>query len=297
MILLVALFRGDPILTTLEFALVLTVAAIPVAMPTVLTVTMAVGARLLAEREAIVSRLASIEELAGIDLLCSDKTGTLTENTLMLGEPFCVPGISADAVIAMAALASRTEDQDPIDLAVLAGVTDGARLPNLNVVHFQPFDPVHKRTEATLQGPDGTTFKATKGAPQVILALGVNDREIQSSVEQAIDNFAGRGYRSLGVARTNAQGAWQFLGVLPLSDPPRDDSRATIDAARRLGLKIKMITGDQIAIAREVARQLGLGMNILDAQVLTETPLHLAGQIAEEIERADGFAQVFPEHK
>ena len=152
MIICVALFRGDPILTTLEFALVLTVAAIPVAMPTVLSVTMAVGARLLAKKETIVTRLAAIEELAGVDVLCADKTGTLTQNKLTLGDPFGADGISADQVILNAALASRAENEDTIDLAVLGGVKSDQALAGYQVTHFQPFDPVHKRTEATVKG-------------------------------------------------------------------------------------------------------------------------------------------------
>ena len=152
LILCVALFRGDPMLTTLQFALVLTVAAIPVAMPTVLSVTMAVGARLLAKKEAIVTRLAAIEELAGVDVLCSDKTGTLTQNKLTLGDPFSVDGLPADQVILNAALASRADNKDTIDLAVLGGLKDDQALKGYQVVHFQPFDPVHKRTEATVKG-------------------------------------------------------------------------------------------------------------------------------------------------
>ena len=169
-IITVALFRGDPILATLQFALVLTVAAIPVAMPTVLSVTMAVGARLLAKKEAIVTRLAAIEELAGVDVLCSDKTGTLTQNKLTLGDPFSVNGIPADQVILCAALASRAEDKDTIDLAVIGGLKNDQALKGYQVVHFQPFDPVHKRTEATVKGADGKQFYVAKGAPQVILA-------------------------------------------------------------------------------------------------------------------------------
>ena len=170
LILAVALFRGDKMTTTLQFALVLTVAAIPVAMPTVLSVTMAVGARLLATKQAIVSRLVAIEEMAGMDVLCSDKTGTLTQNKLTLGDPFSVYGVSPDQVILSAALASRAENQDTIDLAVLSGLKDDRALKGYTLVHFQPFDPVHKRTEAAIAGPDGTTFSVTKGAPQVIAA-------------------------------------------------------------------------------------------------------------------------------
>jgi H+-transporting ATPase len=297
LILAVALFRGDRMLTTLQFALVLTVAAIPVAMPTVLSVTMAVGARLLARKEAIVSRLAAIEELAGTDVLCSDKTGTLTQNKLTLGDPFSVNGIPAEQVILNAALASRAENQDTIDLAVLSGLKNDQALKGCQVVHFQPFDPVHKRTEATVKGTDGKEFKVTKGAPQIILELSTNAGQIKSDVDKAIDEFAKRGFRSLGVARTDAQGQWQFLGVLPLFDPPREDSKSTIATARQMGVNVKMVTGDQLAIARETAGQLGLGTNILDAGGFGDTKHHETAQLAESIEKADGFAQVFPEHK
>jgi len=155
LIIIVAIVRGDQFFTTLQFALVLTVAAIPVAMPTVLSVTMAVGARLLAKKQAIVSKLTAIEELAGVDILCSDKTGTLTQNKLTLGDPFGINGISADQVIFNAALASRAENNDTIDLAVLGGLKNEEALKGFQVIHFQPFDAVHKRTEATVKGADG----------------------------------------------------------------------------------------------------------------------------------------------
>ena len=297
LILGVAIFRGDPILTTLQFALVLTVAAIPVAMPTVLSVTMAVGARQLAKREAIVTRLAAIEELAGVDVLCADKTGTLTQNKLTLGDPFSVNGIPADQVILNAALASHADNSDTIDLAVLAGLKGEQALKGYQRVHFQPFDPVHKRTEATVKGADGKEFKVTKGAPQVILNLSANAGQVKPGVEQAVNEFAARGFRSLGVARADAQGAWQFLGVLPLFDPPRQEAKATIATARQMGVKIKMVTGDALAIARETAKKLGMGTAILDASGFGDTKHQETSQLAESIEKADGFAQVFPEHK
>ncbi|OPY65748.1 MAG: Calcium-transporting ATPase 1 [Syntrophorhabdaceae bacterium PtaU1.Bin034] len=297
LILAVALFRGDRMTTTLQFALVLTVAAIPVAMPTVLSVTMAVGARLLAAKQAIVSRLVAIEEMAGMDMLCSDKTGTLTQNKLTLGDPFSMEGITADQVILSAALASRAENQDTIDLAILSGLKDDLALKAYTVVHFQPFDPVHKRTEAAVKTADGMTFKVTKGAPQVILELAANAAEVKPAVDKAVNAFAARGFRSLGVARTDANGQWQFLGVLPLFDPPREDSKATIATARQMGVSVKMVTGDQLAIGKEIAGQLGLGTDILDAGGFGDTRHHETAQLAESIEGADGFAQVFPEHK
>ena len=264
-IIAVAIYRGDPILTTLQFALVLTVAAIPVAMPTVLSVTMAVGARLLANKKAIVTRLVAIEELAGVDILCADKTGTLTQNKLTLGDPFCVNNITAEQVILDAALASRADNNDTIDLAVLGGLKDNQASQGYKVTHFKPFDPVHKRTEAAVTGPNGKAFKVTKGAPQVILELSANAGQVKSAVEKAVNEFAARGFRSLGVARAEGDGPWQFLGVLPLFDPPRDDAKATIATAQQMGVKVKMVTGDALAIAQETAKKLGMGTNILDA--------------------------------
>ena len=297
LILAVALFRGDQMTTTLQFALVLTVAAIPVAMPTVLSVTMAVGARILAAKQAIVSRLSAIEEMAGMDVLCSDKTGTLTQNKLALGDPFSMEGITADQVILSAALASRAENQDTIDLAVLSGLKDDLAFQGHTVVHFQPFDPVRKRTEATVKTADGKTFSVTKGAPQVIMELAINAAEVKPAVDKAVNEFAARGFRSLGVARTDTNGQWQFLGILPLFDPPREDSKATITTARQMGVSVKMVTGDQLAIGKEIAGQLGLGTNMLDAGSFGDTRHHETAQLAESIEKVDGFAQVFPEHK
>jgi H+-transporting ATPase len=296
-IIAIALYRGDPILTTLQFALVLTVAAIPVAMPTVLSVTMAVGARLLAKKQAIVSKLVAIEELAGVDVLCADKTGTLTQNKLTLGDPFCLDKITADQIILAGALASRAENDDTIDLAVLGGLKDKEALKPFNVTHFMPFDPVHKRTEATVKAADGTTFKVTKGAPQVILKLSANAATITENVDEAVNDFAARGFRALGVARADGDGQWQLLGVLPLFDPPREDAKATVATAAQMGVKIKMVTGDALAIARETAKTLGMGANILDGGTLGDSKNDETAAMTKSIEDADGFAQVFPEHK
>ena len=290
-------YRGEPILTVLQFALVLTVAAIPVAMPTVLSVTMAAGARLLAKKQAIVSKLVAIEELAGVDVLCADKTGTLTQNKLTLGDPFCLDAITADDLILAGSLASQAANNDTIDLAVLGGLKDKQALKPYQVAHFQPFDPVHKRTEAMVKGADGKTFKVTKGAPQVILALSANAAAVKSAVDKAVDDFAARGFRALGVARAEDDGEWRLLGVLPLFDPPREDAKATVATAAQMGVKIKMVTGDALAIAREMAKTLGMGANILDAITLGDAKTEETAAVAKTIEDADGFAQVFPEHK
>src|SRR6204780_3059825 len=243
-----SIHRGEAILATLQFALVLTGPPLPVAMPTVLSVTRAVGARKLAKKQAIVSKLVAIEELAGVDVLCADKTGTLTQNKLTLGTPFCLDGIRPDDLILAGALASRAENDDTIDLAVLGGLKDKAALKPYQVTHFTPFDPVHKRTEATVKGADGKTFKVTKGAPQVILALSTNAAAVNDVVDKAVDDFAARGFRALGVARADGDGEWRLLGVLPLFDPPRADAKATVPTAAAGGGKIKMVTGEALAI-------------------------------------------------
>ena len=297
LIIAVALFRGDQLLTTLQFALVLTVASIPVAMPTVLSVTMAVGARLLARKSVVVTQLASIEELAGVDVLCSDKTGTLTQNKLALGDPFILGPLTSDDLIFYAALASRTDGNDAIDLAILGALKTRDRTNSYQVAHFTSFDPVHKRTEAAIVAPDGTHFNVAKGAVQVMLAISANRADVEPAVTRAVDSFASRGFRSLGVAHSYSDGKWQFIGVLPLFDPPRTDAKDTITAAEDMGVRIKMVTGDQLAIAREAAEKLGLGTNILDANELTDPPDRNCGTLAKLINSADGFAQVFPQHK
>lgn len=294
LILVAAFLRRDAIFETIQFALVLTVAAVPVAMPTVLSVTMAVGARLLARKEAIVSRLAAIEEIAGMQVLCSDKTGTLTQNKLTLGPAFCLAGASADDVLLAASLASRREDQDPIDLAVLNSLEKPDQLKAYRVEKFQPFDPISKRTQALVQNAQGQSYSVAKGAPQAILALVANGPAIQAEVEQGFAAFAAKGYRSLGVARTDVSGTWQFLGILPMFDPLREDSQQTIKTAREMGIVVKMVTGDQVAIAKQTASELGLGTDILDASAMGAAG---SPELTAEIERADGFAQVFPEHK
>lgn len=295
----VSLFRGDPFIEVLQFGLVLTVAAVPVAMPAVLSVTMALGAGVLARKQAIVTRLTSVEELAGIDILCSDKTGTLTRNSLTMGDHFTVEGVDPGDVVFCAALASREENQDTIDLAILRGLDQSQKekLKTFRVTEFVPFDPVHKRTEATVTGENGMTFMTTKGAPQVILALDPDAMRIRTVVDSVVDGFAAKGYRSLGVARTTGAGTWKLIGIIPLFDPLREDSRATVEAARDMGIEVKMVTGDQIAIARQVGTELGMSDNIVDAGIFGTTKYYETSKLDDAIEKADGFAQVFPEHK
>jgi H+-transporting ATPase len=225
------------------------------------------------------------------------KTGTLTQNKLSLGDPFCVNGVTADQVVLAGALASRSDNNDTIDLAVIGGLKDKVALKGYQVTHFQPFDPVHKRTEATVKGSDQKEFKVSKGAPQVILALAADSAQVKPAVDKAVNEFAARGFRSLGVARAGEDGKWQFLGVLPLFDPPREDAKSTIATALKMGVKIKMVTGDALAIAKETAKKLDMGTNILDAASLGDSKKEESTEVSESIEKADGFAQVFPEHK
>jgi len=299
-LILVQLHRGAPVLDLIQFALILTVASIPVAMPAVLSVTMAVGALALSKMKAIVSRLESIEEMAGIDVLCADKTGTLTLNELTLGDPVVFAAKDVRELILAGALASRAEDGDAIDLTVIEGLKDQDVLGDYNQLDFIPFDPVHKRTTATIKDNRNNIFKVTKGAPQVILDIGRVDPDTAARAERVINDFAARGYRTLGVARSEEEGTWEFLGILPLYDPPRDDSAQTIADAEAHGIHVKMLTGDNVAIAREIGGQLGLGKNIRPADELFTKgvdPERLTSRETSLIEEADGFAQVFPEHK
>lgn len=296
LVLVMGFFRHDDMLQTLRFALVMAIASIPVAMPTVLSVTMALGSRKLAKKNAIVSRLTAIEELAGMEILCSDKTGTLTQNKLTVGDAQLLKNYAKDDLFLAAALASRGENKDAIDEAILHAFGNDDLLKEYKVVHFKPFDPVSKRIEATIQDKDGQEFKVSKGAPQVISKL-VDDESITAEVDKTVTDFAGRGFRSLGVGRTVAEDKWEYLGIIPLYDPPREDSAETIKVANTLGCKVKMVTGDQVAIAKETAEQLGMGTNILDASILDEGSISQRAMLTDSIEKADGFAQVFPEHK
>jgi H+-transporting ATPase len=296
---LVALFRNESVLETLQFALVLTVAAIPVALPAVLTVTMAVGAVALAKKEAIVSKLVSIEEMAGVDILFSDKTGTITKNELTVGEVRPLNGFTDDDVILTATLASKEENQDPIDNAIInrakAMNPVADLLARYDMIDFKPFDPVCKRTEAAIADPDnGDSFKVAKGAPQVILSLVSDKDAVSKRVYASVNELAEKGYRALGVAKTDKRGNYKFVGILGLYDPPREDSAKTIETARSMGVKVKMVTGDHIAIAKEVAREVNLGTKIMPASAFLDAHNSDAEHI---VESADGFAEVFPEHK
>jgi H+-transporting ATPase len=290
------LFRHTPFLETLQFALVLIVAAIPVALPAVMSVSMAVGATELAKKGAIVSKLVSIEEMAGMDVLCSDKTGTITQNKITLSEFVPFGNFKENDLLLYGSLASREEDNDPIDNAILlkakASEPLKTKIESYKIKEFKPFDPVIKHTEATVEGPEGK-LKVAKGAPQIILDMSSNKEEIGQKVKEKVDSLASKGYRALGVGVEKA-GKYRFAGLLGLYDPPHKDSAETIKTANSLDVKVKMITGDHIAIAREIADQVGLGTDIITAADFEGKSDSEAQKV---VEKADGFAQVFPEHK
>ena len=296
-IFVIALFRHESILSILQFSLVLTVASIPVALPAVLSVTMAIGAMALAKKEAIVSRLVAIEEMAGMDILCSDKTGTITQNKISVAELVPYHDFTAQDILRIGSLASKEENNDPIDNAIISKAKQDqaiARdLQSYTVNKFKPFDPKSKRTEGivTMKNKE---FIVSKGAPQVILALIDKKEEFEQEVNAKVAEFAEKGYRALGVAQKVDGKQWQYVGLLALEDPPREDSAATIKTAQEMGITVKMVTGDHQAIARQIAHEVQMGENIVKAAGLADKPDRTA---IKEVEAADGFAQVFPEHK
>jgi H+-transporting ATPase len=302
-------FRGTPDgewKKVLEHCLVLTVAAIPVGLPTVMSVTMALGAKQLASKQVIVKRLTAVEELASVSVLCSDKTGTLTLNELTFDEPWLCNGYTADDILLYSYLAAEPGANDPIEFAVRRAAEGSLEVlksrppksldvPGYKVTAFQPFNPTTKMTEATiLDLATNQSFRVAKGAPQVItkLAGGSND------AVNAVNSLARRGLRALGVAKTvpGDLNKFELVGMISLLDPPRPDSAATIRDCNLLGVDVKMITGDQLIIAKEVGARLGMGRVILDANHLVD-PTKSEDEVTEHCRRADGFAQVIPEHK
>ncbi|CAL5443657.1 unnamed protein product [Camellia sinensis] len=291
--------------------LVLLIGGIPIAMPTVLSVTLAIGSHRLSQQGAITKRMTAIEEMAGMDVLCSDKTGTLTLNRLTVDRNLIEvfnKDMDKDMIVLLAARASRLENQDAIDTAIVNMLADPKEArANITEVHFLPFNPVDKRTAITYIDSDGNWYRASKGSPEQILNLSEEREEIAGKVHAIIDKFAERGLRSLGVAlqevpersKDGPGGPWKFCGLLPLFDPPRHDSAETIRRALNLGVCVKMITGDQLAIAKETGRRLGMGTNMYPSSSLLgrNRDENEVLPVDELIEKADGFAGVFPEHK
>lgn len=301
-------FRGTPKgnwKIVLENCLVLTVAAIPVGLPTVMSVTMAVGAKQLAAKQVIVKRLTAVEELASVSVLCSDKTGTLTLNELTFDKPWLTNGYTEDDILLYSFLAAEPGANDPIESAVrraaesqldiLKDRQNAREIPGYKVTKFSPFNPTTKMTQATIMDlATNQLFSVAKGAPQVITELVGGDNE----AVHAVNSLARRGLRALGVAKTlpGTTDKFELVGMISLLDPPRPDSKSTIAECNALGVDVKMITGDQMIIAKEVAARLGMGRVILDANHLVD-PTKSEEEVTEHCIRADGFAQVIPEHK
>ncbi|KAJ3503464.1 hypothetical protein NLJ89_g8419 [Agrocybe chaxingu] len=297
----------------LNAILVLLIGGIPIAMPTVLSVTLAVGATQLAKYKAIVTRITAIEELAGVTILCSDKTGTLTTNKLTIDRNTIktYSRFSNDEVILFAAFASRTENQDAIDASVVQALGDPKKArEGIKLLDFKPFNPVDKRTEITYrEEATGKLKRVTKGMTGIIIELCTRNKteEVENQLEADVEEYAVRGLRALAVAYEevpgddfNAEGdGFELIGLLAIFDPPRSDTKQTIDDALALGVKVKMVTGDQLAIAKETGRRLGLGDHMYPAKVLKEGPAPGSkhANLDEMIMDADGFAGVFPEHK
>ncbi|KAK3345263.1 hypothetical protein B0H65DRAFT_426022 [Neurospora tetraspora] len=302
-------YRSNPIVQILEFTLAITIIGVPVGLPAVVTTTMAVGAAYLAKKKAIVQKLSAIESLAGVEILCSDKTGTLTKNKLSLHDPYTVAGVDPEDLMLTACLAASRKKKgiDAIDKAFLKSLKFYPRaksvLSKYKVIQFHPFDPVSKKVVAVVESPQGERITCVKGAPLFVLKTVEEDHPIPEEVDQAYKNkvaeFATRGFRSLGVARKRGEGSWEILGIMPCMDPPRHDTYKTVCEAKTLGLSIKMLTGDAVGIARETSRQLGLGTNIYNAERLGlggggDMP---GSEVYDFVEAADGFAEVFPQHK
>jgi len=292
--------------------LVLLIGGIPIAMPTVLSVTLAVGAQQLAKYKAIVTRITAIEELAGVTILCSDKTGTLTTNKLTIDKSTVktYAGYDVEGVCRLAAYASRTENQDAIDACVVGTVGAEVARAGIKLLDFKPFNPVDKRTEITYTETEtGKMKRVTKGMTGIIIELCSRNKTdaVENQLELDVEEFARRGLRALAVAFEDvpandkeAEGnGFELIGLLAIFDPPREDTKQTIDDALILGVKVKMVTGDQLAIAKETGRRLGLGDHMYPAKVLKDGPepggKHMT--LDEMILDADGFAGVFPEHK
>ncbi len=297
-VVIVSLFRGDPWLEVVLFAMVLIIAGIPAALPAVLSVTMSVGANRLAQWKAIVSQLSSMEEMAGLEVLCADKTGTLTKNELELQEPVVLKAEDRHDLVLSAALTTQKSSDDPIDQAILNSSEDLSRLDDYTIQEFTPFDPIRKRAEATVEH-GGQSFTVSKGAPQIILNLVDPDEDTRKEVNQKVDELGEQGYRALGVARQGQDGQWQYLGLLPLLDPPREDSAEVVQTATgKYNIDIRMVTGDHPAIGRQVSGQIGMKSDIRPAgEFFAEGKSTDQHQISDQVLEADGFAEVTPEDK
>lgn len=270
----------------LPFLLIVFVASVPVALPATFTVAMAFGTERLAKKSILVTKLEAIEEASTMDTLCMDKTGTLTENKIRVREvvPF---GASEEEVIKYASECSRVEDKDPIDIAILSYANE-KRIRRGKVLEFEPFDPSTKRSGAKVM--DKGLYYAAKGAPQVIEELCNLSKGERARIESAVEKLSLSGYRSIAVAKKEKR--WRFIGLIGLYDPPRKDAKELVNELKMLGVRPIMLTGDNIAVARSIASEIGFGSNIIDFS--KESKSRGFERLAK---KADGFAGIYPEDK
>jgi len=288
--------HGD-LLSIVTFAVIFLMGAVPVALPAVLSIVQAVGSIELARKGALVTKLDSVEDAASIDVLYLDKTGTITQNSLSVVDVIPSSVFMKSDVMLLASMASKAESKDMIDLAIIKYAREtGVNLDSYRQISFTPFDPSSKRTGAIIEA-DGKFFKAVKGAPQIITSLCKRlSEENKKDLEGIIEDLSKKGYRALGVARSSANNldGFEFAGILALADPARPDSSELISELKSLGIRPVMLTGDNIAIAKEVAQQTGFGTNFLrmsDLQKLSEN------EQMRRIEGIDGIAEIYPEGK
>ena len=290
-IMIFSYFHHDNLLTTLKFTLVLLIASIPVALATILAINLAIGAKILAKKKTIVSHLSSIEELAGVDIFYVDKTGTLTQNKISVSSVVPFGNRAEEEVVFLAALASQLESKDHIDAAIIASVNNKPLLDTYKIIRFSPFDPTIKRSEAELKNPENQTFKVAKGSIPSIMLLSSNASPLQSEIQDLSIQFAEQGQRSLAVARTNSHEEWELVGIIALQDPPRPESKKLVEEIKKLGIQIKMLTGDHLSIAKQIGKQLDIGDNFEPAYS------YFKSNAIKDIQNLDGLAEVLPEHK
>ena len=279
--LLFSMFRALSLFDVLPIVLVLLLSAIPVALPVMFTVSMAIGAMELAKKGVLVTRLSAAEDAATMNVLCADKTGTITMNKLSIAKVIPLDGFSDKEVILYGALASQEANQDPIDMAFIElAKRENLRADTFVQKTFVPFDPMTRRTETTVQ-KDGDEFKVMKGAVRVIAeACGLDENETKNLEAQTAE-FAEKGYRTLAVAKADVSGGQpQLVGLSTLYDAPRSDSKQLIHELNELGVSVKMLTGDAFPIAREIAKDVGLGENVIRAsdlkEIIKENPIEAA---------------------
>ncbi len=265
LILLFGIERHEHYLELIKFSLVLAIAAIPIALPAVLTVTMAIGAVDLAKKHVIVTRLATIEELARMNVLCTDKTGTVTRNEMAIKDIFTFGKNTKEDVILYAAMASKKENEDPIEKPIFELLKKQDKtLKGVKELKFKPFDPVSKRTEATVMYKK-RKIVLTKGAPQIILSLCGKNNDYEQEVNKKVDEFAEKGFRTLAVAFRDFNDIdFKPIGLIAMYDPPREDSAHAIKELKNLGVDVKMVTGDHEAVARYIAGILKIGDKTID---------------------------------